>query len=764
MYFRLLGLIEASTDGAPLPIGGPRQRSVLADLVLHAGETVATAQLIDDIWGEQAPDSASHTLETYIFRLRQVLRAPGSDAAVITRPTGYLLETPPENVDVCMFRELARNGRAAADRRDDAMTASLLTDALALWRGPALADIRDAPFAVVAADRLSRERLTVVEQLLDARLAMGEDAELVPELDRLVGEAPYREHLHAQLMTALYRSGRQAEALEAFRRARRHLVGDLGIEPGPELRDLHLAMLRQAPELRHSPRMTHWPAARPAPGPAVGDPPSPANPPPASALEGAGQLRGSTAHTAGRMRPMRRIADWRRLAGRRAVRHWALATAVVAAIGILVPVAMSARSARAAPLADGIGELSGAALTSSVSLPGPPDAAIAADGSLWVASAEEDSVYRISPATDAVVQAVTVGSGPSAITADGDDIWVANTLDGTVSRINATVDQVVQTVPVGAEPTGVVAGDGRLWVTDAASSTLLALNLASGQPVARIALPSPSFGVTFGAGAVWVTSPADNSVVRVDPRTDTAGNPIRVGSGPTAITFGQGSVWIANELDSTVTRLNPATDRVAMIQAGDGVDALALSGHVIWAADRLAAELTRINGSTAAAGSPVSVDGTPVALAVVGGSLWVAVGPAENPPAPYGALRVVSVMRPTSIDPALQYPSMGPVFGEATYDTLVTFQKTGGSAGLQIVPDLAIGMPTISDGGTEYAFTIRPGLRYSNGEPVRAQDFRYAIERVMDLNASAASFLDGIVGASSCVPWPAVRSVQRHHR
>jgi peptide/nickel transport system substrate-binding protein len=180
------------------------------------------------------------------------------------------------------------------------------------------------------------------------------------------------------------------------------------------------------------------------------------------------------------------------------------------------------------------------------------------------------------------------------------------------------------------------------------------------------------------------------------------------------------------------------------------VDALAITGYSVWAAAHRASTLTRINAGTDRPGPAVRMGGSPVALTVSGGSIWVAAAAAVNAGPVYGTLRVVSTIRPASIDPALQYPSMGPVFGQSTYDTLVTFQETGGTAGLQLVPDLALAMPTVSAGGTVYTFTLRPALRYSTGQPVLAQDFRYAIERVIDLNAQAASFLDGIVGAAAC--------------
>jgi YVTN family beta-propeller protein len=729
VLFKVLGPIEVAENGTALPLGGPRQRSVLADLVLHAGQMVPMTQLTDDIWGESPPESAVHTVETYVSRLRQVLSAAGPAAPLLTRPTGYILDVSPDHVDLWQFRDLAVKGGAALDRGDATSAVRLVTSALALWRGAALADIRQAAFAPAAAERLDGERLTALEKLVEARLRLGQHRELVPELEALVADCPYREGFHAQLMLALYRSGRQAEALDAFRRARLHLVGELGVEPGRELRALQEAILRQEAKLEPD-----------GEGAAV------------TALAAA--VRYARPEPDGRplAAPASGAMGW--WAGRG--RAWRLAplAAILVVAAVALPAALTAGSAvQGKTVADSLSELTaaGSGLARSVTLPGSPDAAVAADGSVWVASSAENTVYRVNPATAAVVQTISVGSGPSAIAATGADIWVVDTLGGTVSRINATVDQVVQTVPVGTEPVGIAAGGGAVWVTDAAGSALWALDPVSGQPTHRFPLASAPSGVAFGDGAVWVTSPADDSVVRIDPRTGRPGHPIRVGAGPTAVVAGLGSVWVANGLDSTVSRIDPADQAVtATIPAGDGVDALTIAERSVWAADRLASSLTRINAGTGQPAPEIPLGGSPVALAAAGGNVWVAAAPAVSAGPGYGTIRVVSIVRPASIDPALQYPNLSPVFGEFTWDTLVTFQKTDGSAGLQLVPDLALAMPVASVGGTLYSFRLRPGLRYSTGRPVLAQDFRYAIERVMDLNASAASFLDGIVGAAAC--------------
>jgi YVTN family beta-propeller protein len=735
MEIRLLGAIEVCADGILLPIGGPRQRAVLADLALHAGQAVPTSQLIDDLWGERPPASAKSTLESYLSRLRHVLNASGAAGAqLVTRPGGYLLDAAPSCVDVGQFRDLAARGSAAAERGDVAAAVGFLSPALALWRGPALADVRDAPFAALAAQRLEDERLTTVENRVEARLALGQHRELQPELEALIAAFPYRERFHAQLMLALYRSGRQADALAAFSRVRETLTGELGVEPGRELRELQRAVLRQARELEPPGPGADGRAARPA-----------------IAVRTAARAP-DRQHGVKADMPVRKASPLRR---DRAWRWAAAATALGLAAAVALPLLLARGPVHGNALADGVGELTAVGgIARSLALPDPPGGAVAADGSVWVTSPEGGAVYRVDLATASLVQTVPVGSGPSAITASGPDIWVANTLDGTVSRISAAANKVVQTIPVGVEPTGIASGGGTIWVADAAASTLSALNPVSGKLASTIPLSSAPFSVAFGAGSVWVTSPAGNTVTRIDPRSGQLDQQIPTGAGPTAITFGLGWVWVANSLDSTVSRIDPGTGAVAAtIPVGDGPDALAIAGKSVWAADRLASAVTRIDALTGNPAPPIPVGAGPVALAAAGGGgVWVAArSPASGRPAG-GTLRVASVSPPTSIDPALAYPFMPATFTDATYDTLVTFEKAGGSSGLQLVPDLALTMPAVTVGGTAYTFTLRPRLRYSTGRQVRPEDFRYALERVLDLNPAAASFLDGIAGTSACVP------------
>ena len=215
-----------------LRLGGPRSRAVLVVLGLHAGRPVMTPEIIDDLWGESAPASAAHTVETYISRLRKVLNLPGEPIVIARNGSGYVLNLDARQVDALWFAELAAKGRTALAEGDTSSAEDLLSSALALWRGPALADVRDAAFAPAAARGLENERLVVLETLIDARLLMGRHVEVLSDLESAVAAEPFRERFHAQLMTALYRSGRQVDALAAYQRARELLVGEHGLEPG----------------------------------------------------------------------------------------------------------------------------------------------------------------------------------------------------------------------------------------------------------------------------------------------------------------------------------------------------------------------------------------------------------------------------------------------------------------------------------------------------------------------------------------------------
>jgi DNA-binding SARP family transcriptional activator len=251
--FRLLGPIEVRDNGEALALGGAKQRSLLAILLLNANEVVSSDRLIDELWGAEAPETAAKALQVHVSQLRKVLepdRRSGESARVlVTRSPGYLIQVDPEQLDLGRFHRLAAAGRDALAAGDHETAARALREALELWRGPPLAELAYADSARREISRLEELRLGVLEDRIQADLDCGRHAEVIGELETLVAEEPLRERPRAQLMLALYRAGRQAEALDAYRDARRALVEELGIEPSRELRGLEAAILEQDPAL-----------------------------------------------------------------------------------------------------------------------------------------------------------------------------------------------------------------------------------------------------------------------------------------------------------------------------------------------------------------------------------------------------------------------------------------------------------------------------------------------------------------------------------
>jgi DNA-binding SARP family transcriptional activator len=239
--FRVLGTLEVLVDGRPIDVSGSRQRALLAVLLLRANETVSRDRLIDELWGERPPGTAANALAALVARLRKVLPPD----LLLSRAGGYELRLARQALDLHRFETLAEEGSGALAAGDPARASELLMAALSLWRGPALAEFEYAPFAQAAIVRLEELRLVALERRIEADLALGRHGDLAAELQALVTEHPLRDRLRGQLMLALYRSGRQAEALEAYRAGRRIFIENLGIEPSPELQELERAILRQ---------------------------------------------------------------------------------------------------------------------------------------------------------------------------------------------------------------------------------------------------------------------------------------------------------------------------------------------------------------------------------------------------------------------------------------------------------------------------------------------------------------------------------------
>jgi DNA-binding SARP family transcriptional activator len=251
MYFQLLGPLEVSDHARQVALGGGKRRALLALLLLHSNEVVPAERLIDALWGDRPPATSAKALQVHVSQLRRELTGTGSRGTdpLLTRRGGYVLQIGADELDIHRFERALEEGEQALGAGEPQRAAERLRAGLAIWRGPPLADFAYEPFARDAIARLEELRLTALEQRIEADLALGQHARIVSELEGLVRAHPLRERVRGQLMLTLYRCGRQAEALEVYREARRILVEEIGIEPGPQLRALHEAILRQDPEL-----------------------------------------------------------------------------------------------------------------------------------------------------------------------------------------------------------------------------------------------------------------------------------------------------------------------------------------------------------------------------------------------------------------------------------------------------------------------------------------------------------------------------------
>ena len=244
MEYRVLGPLEALGSEGPLPLGGAKQRALLALLLLNANRVVSRERLIDELWGEEPPETAVTSVQVYVSRLRKLL----PDGSLVTRPPGYVLEVEPENVDLIRFERLVKEGRSALAAGDPVHAADAIREAIGLWRGPALTEFAAEPFAQIEGGRLDDLRVAALEERIDADLQLGRHAELTGELEVLIASHPHRERLRAQLMLALYRAGRQSEALDVYRDLRATL-DEIGIEPGESLQRLERQILNHDPEI-----------------------------------------------------------------------------------------------------------------------------------------------------------------------------------------------------------------------------------------------------------------------------------------------------------------------------------------------------------------------------------------------------------------------------------------------------------------------------------------------------------------------------------
>ena len=390
-------------------------------------------------------------------------------------------------------------------------------------------------------------------------------------------------------------------------------------------------------------------------------------------------------------------------------------------------------------------------IVSSVPVSGPPGQVAAGPNVIWVTNTRDNKVLRIDPITNGVVQTIPVGGGPAGVAVSPHAVWVANGLDGTVSRIDPMVNQVVgDPIRVGNGPTGVAYGEGFVWVTNSADGTVSRIAPGSGRVTTFPAVVGAS-GVAVGFGRVWITSPSSASLVALDPRSGRIVKSIGVGGDSDAVAVGAGAVWVASRADNTVWKLDRKGSLQGLIQVGRGPISIAADAESVWVANGSGRTLVHIDPKTDKLSKPVQLRNPPRGLAVAPQGVYVAVR-STGLEHRGGTLRVLSTNPVASVDPALAGFTPGSLL-TMTNDGLVAFRKVGGVEGSQLVPDLAVALPTPTDGGTTYTFYLRPGIHYSNGKLVQPDDFRRAIERLFEVEGSVGPvYFGGIEGASRCLP------------
>ena len=478
---------------------------------------------------------------------------------------------------------------------------------------------------------------------------------------------------------------------------------ELGLEPGPELRELQRRILEHDPGLA-PPRV------------------------------------------AGVDRPPRH-------APRRLVTTIAVAAVAAAAASVVIAIAIGGGGSKSSARQPGdsrlvalnaLGDVGGA-----VALGDPPAAAVAADGSLWLASPGSGVVTRVADSTHAIVDSIPVPGSPALLAAGGGSIWVASALGASITRVDPRNGAVSQTVALGsARVAALTFGGGALWVADTAGDSLLAIDPVAGRVVRTLQLSVHPTSLAFADGTMWVADYGGASVAEVDLRTGQTVANIHVGGGPAALAVGLGGVWVANSLDSTVSRINPLDGSVAAtIPVGSGASALLVNDGLVWVANQYAATVSRIDPTRDAVVGTSSVGGGPAALAADAGNSLVAVRTLVQH---RGGTVTLAHTRVLDIDPAINVDLLPLQSDGLTRDGLVTYNHVPGPDGTQLVPDLAINLPAPTDGGTSYTFRLRAGIRYSDGRPVRASDFRLALERVLRLRSSESAAFGDVLGANAC--------------
>jgi DNA-binding SARP family transcriptional activator/ABC-type branched-subunit amino acid transport system substrate-binding protein len=601
MEFRILGPLQVLDDGQPVEIGGRKQRALLAVLLLHANEVVSVDTLIDELWGERPPPTAAKTLQSHVSRLRSAL----PNVAIDTRGHGYVLRIEPRQLDADAYADMLEEARRRLADADPERAGELLRQALGLWRGKPLADFTYEPFAQRPIARLEELRLGGIEERIEADLQVGRHATLVPELDALVAENPLRERLVGQLMVALYRSQRQAEALAAYERARQRFAEELGLEPSERLQRLHRQILEHDAALavpeRARPRFVPIPVWR---------------------------------------HPRRLIAAGVLVLG-------------AAAVGIALGVSgggPATRVAGALALDPRTGDVQ-----DDVPLGSSPSSVAIGNGSVWVLDADDRTISEVDAGRRKLRRTFSIESVPADVAVGAGAVWIASAVGASspadesfpqsVSRVDSESGEVDATISLprspGGHQFGVLPGLSRrrialthdaVWAINPDGS-VSRIDIATNRLVKTIRGVEAE-NIAAGDGQVWVTE--DATLVQIDPDLNAVSRRIEVSEDTLGeLAIGAGSVWVADPFGGKVWRIAsqpPIVKRAIPVKLW--VASVAFADGVVWAANEIADEVYRIDPRSNAA-TVASRVFAPRAIAAGNGTVWVTAG---SPPSPDAAL------------------------------------------------------------------------------------------------------------------------------
>ncbi|HXG76560.1 MAG TPA: BTAD domain-containing putative transcriptional regulator [Gaiellaceae bacterium] len=582
MDVHVLGPFEVLSRGRPVEIGRGKERALLALLALRAGDVVSVDRIVDALWGEAPPPSAVNSVHVYVSKLRKAL----GDEAILTRGTGYALELDPDALDSARFERLLERGRAELEEGDAEAAAEALRAALALWRGPGLQDFAYEAFAQTEISRLEELRLLATETRVEADLQLGRHAQVVPELERLVSEHPLRERLRGLLMLALYRCGRQADALAVYHDARATLRDELGLEPGSELRALEQRILQQDPAL---------------------DPPA---------------------------RPLPRLLTRRAGGSLIAVGAALLLGATVAfAVTQLAEADEAVRRVTVQPNAVLAFDRRTARVSAEIAVGERPSSLAVGEGFVWVLNGDDRTVSRIDPGRGHAVRTFAGHGTPTDVAAGAGAAWIA-TAENVLLRVDPRTARVVQTLAlprprfgsregeqavVGSDTRYVAVGAGSVWVGAYERGSIWRID--PGRGAVQATIHADAGAIAVGRRAVWVTGylgvteidPVSSTVREViplalgEPNVAAAGDVVAVAAGP---------VWLISP-----TRHALSTS----LETGTNASAVALDGGVAWVASALDRALTRVELASGRVLERIELARPPTDVVVGLDRVWVAV-------------------------------------------------------------------------------------------------------------------------------------------